>query len=176
MNDRNERARAASIEHDRTSLELDEADVATIEQRARGIPGLRRSVAYLRARYKYPTVPADVALALAAAALGVAARDLGSTCLGVGESLLSPGSVTVETRTFTVEAHELEELDQAVSLGSGRVASLYSKMRSRTSSSDAALALTAQLLGMTITDVNAHLDSHDQYMRWHDGDPGYSVR
>ncbi len=176
MSNADEKARVTRIEHEGMVLELDAADVARIEERARGMVGLRRSAAYLRARYKYPAVPATVAGEIAGAALGWTGAELRSMLAGSGNALLHAGEVTVEGRTWKVEAHELEELDYALSHGSWQVADLYPKVKARTGSIEAGVALTALLLGTTVESVRGSLEWHEQYMRWHDGDPDYSIR
>jgi hypothetical protein len=175
MSNADETARVARVEHEGRALELDAADVRLIEDRARGMAGIRRSVAYLRARYKYPAVSATVAGELAGAALGWTGAELRSMLAGSGNALLHAGEVMVEGRTWKVEPNELEELDYALAHGSWRVADLYPKMKARTGSIEAGLALTALLLETTVESVRGSLAWHDQYIRWHDGDPDYSI-
>lgn len=175
MTNADETARVARVEHEGAVLEIDAADVARIEERAKGMPGIRRSVAYLRARYKYPAVPATAAGELAGAALGWTGAELRSMLAGSGNELLRAGEVTVDGQTWKVEAHELEELDYALSHGSWRVAGLYPTMKARTGSIDGGLALTAMLLGTTVESVRGSLEWHEQYMRWHDADPDYTI-
>ena len=39
----------------------------------------------------------------------------------------------------------------------------------------AALDLAAQVLGITVDRLRGLITSHEEYMRWHDGDPDYTV-
>ena len=40
---------------------------------------------------------------------------------------------------------------------------------------EAALELAAKVLGIAIENLRAKIEWHENYMRWHDGDPGYRV-
>lgn len=42
-------------------------------------------------------------------------------------------------------------------------------------SDDVALELAAKVLGITVEKLRANIEWHEQYMRWHDGDPDYRV-
>lgn len=170
-----EDARPVRLESAGRTLVLDADDVARIERASRGALGTRRSVAYLRARYKYPDVPEPIAMELAGAALGMEGSRLRTLLSGAGQPLLRPARVTIDGQEHTVGEAELEGLDQALSTGTWKIASVYFAMKSRTRSVDASLALTAELLGHTVAQVKSALEWHEQYIRWHDGDPSYSV-
>jgi hypothetical protein len=167
--------RPARIEHLGVPLEIDVTDAERIEARAHGLGGVRLSATYLRARYKYPQAPEPAAMELAAAALGITAADLRARLPGAARPLLQPARVTVDAQTWSVEAHELEDLDQALCQGTWAIAALYPLLKARTGSIEPALALTAGLLGTTADRVRGSLEWYDQYMRWHDADESYTI-
>lgn len=168
--------RPARVVHEGRELVLDEADAARIAARARGMLGLLRSAAYLRARYRYPDAPLSAIFELAGSAIGTSGDLLRSSLPGGGRPLLSPASYSAaDGTTWSVAESELEELDSALEHGSWLCASLYRAMKARTGSIEPSIALTAQLLGQSTEQVRGALEWHDNYMRWHDGDESYTV-
>jgi hypothetical protein len=52
---------------------------------------------------------------------------------------------------------------------------MEARRRIKGATDEVALELAAKVLGITVEKLRANIKGHEDYMRWHDGDPDYRV-
>ncbi len=103
---------------------------------------------------------------------------------GAGLSYFRDAEVEFEGCTFRFSAEEGREMELGSNYwhGPGDPSSwlgvdvfLAARERVEGAPDQVALELAAKALGMSIPDLCDLIEWHENYMRWHDGDPGYHV-
>jgi hypothetical protein len=99
-------------------------------------------------------------------------------------SYFHDATVEIDGVTCTLGAEECLTHQNALNYwhGAGEPSSwlavdIFQEARRRTGDgqNDAALELAAKALGITVDALRTAIEWHENYMRWHDGDPDYSV-
>jgi hypothetical protein len=99
-------------------------------------------------------------------------------------SYFQDGKVEFEGCVFRFSAEEAQAIESSVKYwhGPGDPSSwlavavfVEAQKKVQCAPVDVALDLAAQVLGVTIERLRSLIEWHEQYMRWHDGDPDYAV-
>ena len=99
-------------------------------------------------------------------------------------SYFRDGKIEFEGRSFCFSAEEAQALENSANYWHGPgdpsswlAVAVFIKARERAQGApvDVALNLAAQVLGVTAGRLRSLIEWHEQYMRWHDGDPDYAV-
>ena len=99
-------------------------------------------------------------------------------------SFFHDAEVHFEGRRFRLPAEEAQALESQLNYWHGpgdpstwlAVAVLVkAREKSRDAPIDVTLELAAQALGITTHALRAAIEWHEQYMRWHDGNPDYNI-
>jgi hypothetical protein len=103
---------------------------------------------------------------------------------GVTMSYFQDAEVKFEGRTFRFSADEGDALEDPANYwhGPGAPSSwlavtmfLEALEKAQGAPVSVALELAARVLGITVEHLRSTIEWHEQYMRWHDGDPDYKV-
>lgn len=99
-------------------------------------------------------------------------------------SYFQDGKVEFEGCVFRFSAEEAQALENSANYWHGPgdpstwlAVTVFIEARERVQGApvDVALDLAAQVLGVTVERLRSLIEWHEQYMRWHDGDPDYAV-
>ena len=99
-------------------------------------------------------------------------------------SYFNDAEIEFEGRRYRLLAEEMQALESQSNYWHGpgnpstwlAVAVLFkAREKSRDAPIDVTLELAAQALGITVHALRSAIEWHEQYMRWHDGNPDYRI-